>query len=202
MKRLWLLAPVMILAGCANVKQQQHARDMSSMTAICEAAGNDGRIQPLAGRIPKDAMKATVSQLSDQSKISPEQKPAVEAIQPAYAACFDATASYLNTYYGATAAAMYGQLLQELRFTEAALWRGDINYGQFNTSRAQLVSQFMQAAEQSRAQSTVATQQIEQARLQNAISIMNATRIPVQPYPTTTNTSCYRTGNYVNCTSN
>lgn len=202
MKRFLLLAPVLALSACANVSQQAQARDMSSMNAVCDAASNDPRVAPLEGFIPKNAANASISQLSDQSKISPAQKPAVEAIQPVYAACFDATAAYLNKYYGASATAMYGQLLQELRFTEAALWRGEISYGQFNSSRAKLVTQFMQAAEQSRLQSTVAAQQIEQARLQNALSIMNATRIPVQPYPTTTNTSCYGSGSWMNCTTN
>jgi hypothetical protein len=199
MKALMVI-PLVVLSGCAQMQLQQAKEAASSRNAVCEAAGQDPRLDAIRAQIPVDARKATLEQLNDDRLATPEQKPAISSIQEVFARCEDLTNQYFAQYGAQGSNVVYQQYTQDTKLLESGLWAGKINFGQFNTARLKLDEQARvsisalerHAADQARAE--------QMQRSQNAAILAPYFLQASQPRPTY-NTNCTSFGNSVNCTT-
>jgi len=185
---LWAIIGCTV-TGCATYNQKrlqvQQQNALALVQEVCELANADHRLDPIRNQVPANVSAATLPQLNDARKATPQQRDAIESIGSAYAACYAQTDHYLDTFAGAAVATRYRELLQGLKQTEAALWGGEITFGDFNSVRAQLFQGFTKDAYSIQQRQQLAQQQMEIQRQQAAAAILGATYRP----PSTT--SCW-----------
>lgn len=219
------VACTVLFSGCAQYQAQQRAeaqrQEMEaasrSLAAACAAAYNDPAMTILHPKIPFSASDATLAQLGDVSKASAKEKAAIEEFDRLVQPCTTQGQAFFRRFDYPGMGAAYQRFTQEDRSLRASLWAGSITFGEFNTRRGTLVSQFEAAraaaaveasraatiaAQQERANSLQTLQVIQQ--MQQNQQLQQANQIQSQQLyqmRTPTQTNCYRYGNQVNCTS-
>jgi hypothetical protein len=211
------------MAGCAQYQAQQASRARANeifaarqqLDAVCNATYENDSVRILHSKIPVTADKASLSQLSDQTKASPQEKIAIAAYEQLSAPCVAAAESYASNYGGPEVVSLYRDYLNVFKILRAQLWNGSLTFGQFNTQRAALDTEFQrkvaaieqahaaavarQQAASDAAAAAMFFQQTQMMQLQQQQMYQNQMQMQNQNRPVQTNCQSYL--NTVNCTT-
>jgi hypothetical protein len=187
---------VVALAGCANLvgpsQQQLTQQAMANAQATCRSLLTDPRIDGIRSKIPDAPMDATFDQLSNTSKPTAEELPAVKARAEAFLKC---AAAYREAYIGRSAPAPYLNAhdisVNRLAGLYAALVGQEITFGQFMRQGQEQVLARQKAFQDLDAAYRAQSQADADRALRNYQLIQSLQ--PARPI------TCYRAGAYTTC---
>lgn len=201
---LFLVMLSCLLAGCAQYQMQQmlaqKQQEEAGIKIICAQDSANPGLDSIRSQIPADAREASVTQLSDSRYATPQQKDAIAHIDDYYLNCHNSQSAYFNKYYP-NIVPIFEDEQQKMKALRAKLWAEKITFGEYNTARAQEVSTANQRLSHAAQSQQLQAEQLDLQRRQTNAAILNALRPSVPAYTPPIMTSCYRSGQMVNCTT-
>lgn len=202
-KLIVCLSVSMLLFGCVNQQQTRRptATDDPSNRCFGVFVG-DPRLEPLIPKIgslsqPDDV---TLEMMANKEKPNETEKAALSIWAAARKSCVDLGRSFRAQYAPSGYSNSYETMQAGILSAIAALYAGDITYGQFIAERSRLTmtGQDAMVSSSERDQSVRNQQARDEQERRNAItqSILQRQR---DSQPVTTN--CYKVGNSISCTT-
>lgn len=212
-----VLAAAAMLTGCADLADAQadaQAQQMAQEARAefqrvgqeCHTDFEDPAINPIRSRIAADdPQQATLAQMTDATKASDADLPAIDAYETARKKCESVSIIAVEKYLPAQASAAAREEVSSAGIVSMELYTGKITYGEFNSTRSKLMAKERSdiddaiRAERARyAQERAAADADRRQRAANALAVFAAVAAS-RPQPVTT--SCTRFGANSTCTT-
>jgi hypothetical protein len=209
MKPSLFVISLALLSGCAAQRPSAQAPPPNPGAQCYEALGGYAALAPLTGKLVlTGAGGTTLPMQADTNKPSAAEKEALVQWAVLREQCAQLTTQWQRN---ANAPPWFVSINNQITYTAdalvAALYRGELTYGEFNVKRlaasADGRKRLADAAEISRREYDAARQQEDLARIMAPppAPIVNFVPLPPPRRSTTTDTNCQAIGNQVYCTS-
>lgn len=209
MLKLLTIGAALVLAGCNATMPERQITEADDPARPCfTSLPTNERWSMLNAKIPLDSPRqATLQMLADSSKPSDQEREALSQWANARKLCADMGLAFRHRHAPPGVASVYDRQQTALLQAIAALYAGDLTYGQFNVQRQRIGTQTNAEYDSLRSQQVQQASQAQSDALQTLQlqQLLQASQprprpLPMPTPPQTVNCNSQQIGNQVHTT--